>query len=90
MTEFEPLERYLLGRSPQAVRPLEIQFNTLRGDLTAGLKGEELSARLDALSSEVETLIGRLETRPAGHVRPGVLRVARHDRARRGSRSSWS
>ena len=33
MTEFEPLERYLMGRSPQAVRPLEIQFNSLRGDL---------------------------------------------------------
>ena len=42
MTEFEPIERYLLGRSPQSVRPLEIQFNTLRGDLAAGLKGDEL------------------------------------------------
>ena len=49
MTDFEPLERYLLGRSPQDVRPLEIQFNALRGDLTAGLKGEELSARFEAL-----------------------------------------
>ncbi len=41
MTEFEPLERYLLGRSPQSVRPLEIEFNSLRGDLTAGLTGRE-------------------------------------------------
>ncbi len=49
MTDFEPLERYLLGRRPQAVRPLEIEFNQLRGDVSAGLKGDELSARLDLL-----------------------------------------
>jgi high-affinity iron transporter len=73
MTEFEPLERYLLGRSPQEVRPLEIQFNTLRGDLTAGLKGEKLSARLSALATEVETLIGRLEARPTGTFAPAFF-----------------
>ncbi len=50
MTEFEPLERYLLGRSPQSIQPLEVQFNTLRGDLFAGLKGTELTDRLDRLS----------------------------------------
>ncbi len=82
MTEFEPLERYLLGRSPQDVRPLEIQFNTLRGDLTAGLKGEKLSARLERLG-----LRSRDRDRPARgpadrDVRAGVLRVAGHDRAR--------
>ena len=89
MTEFEPLERYLLGRSPQAVRPLEIQFNTLRGDLTAGLKGEELAARLEAFSSEVETLIGRLEARPPA--RSGRRSSRRSSRScARGSRSSWS
>ena len=43
MTDFEPIERYLLGRSPQSVRPLEIQFNALRGEISAGLKGEELA-----------------------------------------------
>jgi len=73
MTEFEPLERYLLGRSPQAVRPLEIQFNSLRGDLAAGLKGEKLSARLSALASEVETLIGRLEAQPTGTFAPAFF-----------------
>jgi high-affinity iron transporter len=66
MTDFEPLERYLFGRRPQAVRPLEITFNTLRGDLRAGLKGEHLAARLDALASEVESLVAALEARPAG------------------------
>jgi high-affinity iron transporter len=73
MTEFEPLERYLFGRSPQDVRPLEIQFNTLRGDLAAGLKGEKLSARLSALGTEVETLIDRLETRPTGTFAPAFF-----------------
>ena len=51
MTDFEPLERYLLGRSPQDVRPLEIQFNALRGDLTAGLKGQSWRRRSKALTS---------------------------------------
>ena len=72
-SEFEPLERYLLGRSPQEVRPLEIQFNTLRGDLAAGLKGEKLSARLSALATEVETLIGRLEAQPTGTFAPAFF-----------------
>jgi high-affinity iron transporter len=66
MMDFEPLERYLFGRSPQAVRPLEIQFNTLRGDLRAGLKGEELAARLDGLNSEIENLVAGLEAKPSG------------------------
>jgi high-affinity iron transporter len=66
MMDFEPLERYLFGRKPDAVRPLEIQFNTLRGDLRAGLKGEELAARLDGLASEIEHLIASLEAQPAG------------------------
>ena len=73
MTDFEPLERYLLGRSPQAVRPLEIQFNSLRGDLTAGLKGKELSARIEALSTAVETVIVGLEARPVGIFGPAFV-----------------
>lgn len=73
MMEFEPLERYLLGRSPQEVRPLEIQFNALRGDLAAGLKGEQLSARLSSLATEVETLIGRLEAQPTGRFAPAFF-----------------
>src|SRR5262249_47731172 len=66
LTDFEPLERYLFGRSPQSVRPLEMQFNTLRGDLSAGLKGPLLAARLDAISSEVEGLVSKLEARTVG------------------------
>jgi high-affinity iron transporter len=66
MTEFEPLERYLMGRDPQAVRPLEMQFNSLRGDLAVGLLGDKLSTRVDGLTSDVEKLVDRLESRPVG------------------------
>ncbi len=66
MREFELLERYLYGRSPQSVRPLEVQFNALRGDLTAGLKGEKLAGRLDQLTVEVGDLVARLEAKPVG------------------------
>jgi FTR1 family protein len=66
MTEFEPIERYLYGRSPQSVRPLEVRFNTLRGDLSGGLKGATLAGRLDTLDSEVKDLVARLEAKPAG------------------------
>ncbi len=66
MTDFEPFERYLMGRSPQSIRPLEVQFNAIRGEISSGLKGEPLTARLDRLYAEVESLTARLEARPAG------------------------
>jgi high-affinity iron transporter len=65
-TEFEPLERYLLGRSPQDIKPLEVQFHALRGELSAGLKGEELTRRFQRLTAQVGGLVDRLEARPAG------------------------
>jgi high-affinity iron transporter len=65
-TEFEPLERYLEGHQPRSVKPLEIQFSALRGDLSAGLNGEKLADRLDALALEVEHMINQFEARPAG------------------------
>ena len=65
-SEFEPLERYLMGRKPQEVRPLEAQFLALRGDLAAGLKGEELTRRFEGLATQVEGLVDQLEARPAG------------------------
>ena len=66
MMDFEPLERYFLGRRPQAVQPLEMQFNGLRGDVSAGLNNEDLAARLDNLFRQVESLVAELETQPAG------------------------
>ena len=66
MTDFEPIERYLMGRSPQSIRPLEIRFSELRGEITGGLKGEELAGRLDRMTADVEALILKLEARPVG------------------------
>ena len=64
MNDFEPIERYLLGRSPQSVRPLEIQFNAIRGEISSGLKGEALA---DAARSA-----GRRRSRPwSPSSRPG-------------------
>jgi high-affinity iron transporter len=66
MNDFEPFERYLMGRSPESIRPLEAQFNAIRGEITSGLKGEPLAEGLDRLFGEVESLVVRLEARPAG------------------------
>ncbi len=81
MTQFEPLERYLLGRSPQEVRPLEIQFNNLRGALSGGLKGEALDQQLGDLHPGRD--LDHPARGPAGRaVRAGVFRFAHHDPAR--------
>ena len=66
MNDFEPIERYLLGRSPQSVRPLEIEFNAIRGAISTGLKGEALAARLDRLDATVGALTADVEARPVG------------------------
>lgn len=66
MTDFEPIERYLLGRSPESIRPLEIRFNRIRGEVSGGLKGEALAGRLDSLYTEVQDLVAKQESRPAG------------------------
>jgi high-affinity iron transporter len=66
MTEFEPLERRLFAYSPQDIRALEIRFNSLRGELSGGLKGQELATQVDSLVSDVEALLAKVEARPAG------------------------
>ncbi len=45
----------------------------MRGDLTAGLKGEELASRIEALLTAVKTVIDGLETRPAGAFGPAFV-----------------
>jgi len=64
--EFEPLERFLNVRNPLVVRPLEAQFNAIRGDVGAGLKGRGLGDRLDALHSATAAAIGRASAHAAG------------------------
>ncbi len=66
MTEFEPIERYLMGRDPRAIRPFELRWNKLRGELTAGLSGDPLQERLKNLESDVERELGLIEARPTG------------------------
>ena len=79
MTDFEPLERYLLGRRPQEVRPLEIQFNRLRGDVSGGLKGEELhGAARSALRARSRAWSPSSKlSRPAGLARRSWRRSSR-------------
>jgi high-affinity iron transporter len=66
MTEFEPLERRLFAYGPQDIRNLEIRFNTLRGEISGGIKGQELAARVDSLTADVQVLLDRVAARPTG------------------------
>ncbi len=66
MTEFEPLERRLLAYSPQDILALERRFNSLRGELSDGLKGQKLATQVNSLVSDVETLLATVEARPTG------------------------
>jgi high-affinity iron transporter len=67
---FEPLERFILARQPTDVQPLEARFNTVRGRVGAGLKGNELAAALGDLQDEVKGVLGRSEARGAGAFGP--------------------
>jgi high-affinity iron transporter len=69
-TDFEPVERALNVRKPQEVRPLEARFNALRGEVGAGLKGDELAAKLADLRGRVEGALGRMEGQAAGSFGP--------------------
>ncbi len=57
--EFEPLERFIAARRPAAVRPLEIQFNAIRGEVGQGLKGQALQGRLAGLFAEAKSAVDR-------------------------------
>lgn len=65
-TDFEPLERILNSRNPAEVRPLEIQYNRIRGEVGSGLKGEKLAAELADLQGRVTLALGRVEQQSAG------------------------
>jgi high-affinity iron transporter len=54
---FDPLERRLLARRPQAIRPLEARFNATRGRIGQGLKGTELKTELARLQQDVVSAI---------------------------------
>ncbi len=56
---FDPLERRLLTRRPQEIRPLEAQFSALRGRIGTGLKGDELTTELASLRKGISDAIER-------------------------------
>jgi high-affinity iron transporter len=64
--EFEPIELFVSGRKPEDVRPLEVQFNAIRGEIAGGLSGDALSARLDKLVDQVEGALGRSDAKASG------------------------
>jgi high-affinity iron transporter len=49
---FEPIERLLFLRNPGAIQPLEARFATLRGQVDAGLRGDELDSTLSAIHQD--------------------------------------
>ena len=67
---FEPLERFIAARMPQDVRPLEVRFSALRGEVGTGLKGKPLAATLAGLQTEVESALARSAAEPAGTFGP--------------------
>ncbi len=68
--DFEPLERRLGISRPQDIPPLEQAFQSIRGEVGAGLKGDALGRRLDVLQDEVDAAIGRGRTLAAGTFGP--------------------
>jgi high-affinity iron transporter len=71
--QFEPLERYIAARQPQEVRPLENLFTTIRGEISAGKKGQELADRLRLLEVEVEKSLARSEAAAVGTFAPAFV-----------------
>ena len=71
--DFEPLERMLNTRSPQAVKPLEAQFNAIRGHVDAGVSGSELAAKLDNLRLDVTRAVTAANSALAGSFSPAFV-----------------
>ncbi len=68
--EFEPLERFIAVHKPGDVRPLELRFNEIRGEVGQGLKGEKLGSRLLALHNETTSTLNRSRSIPEGAFGP--------------------
>ena len=64
--DFEPIERLLNVRAPQAVRTLEARFNTIRGQIEGGTGGSTLVARLDDLRAEIDLAVTSANSAVAG------------------------
>ena len=71
--DFEPLERLLNIRSPQAVAPLEAQFNAIRGQIDSGTAGAALAGKLDGLRADINAAVTAANTALAGSFAPAFL-----------------
>lgn len=67
---FEPIEAAIASQAPQDVRPLEIEFNAIRGEVGSGSKGGALAARLDGFQVDVDAALERVEGRASGSFAP--------------------
>ena len=70
---FEPLERLLVSRRPQDVRPLEIRFNALRGRISSGFQGAPLASSLAELQQDIFVSVDSAIAAPAGSFLPAFL-----------------
>ena len=71
--DFEPLERLLNTRSPQAIKALEAQFNAIRGHVDSGMAGPELAIKLDALRLDVTRAVTAANSALAGSFSPAFM-----------------
>lgn len=65
-SHFESLEQFVEARQPRGGRRLELQFNAIRGEVGAGLKGPALAMRLDGLRTVVDKLLRESAAQPSG------------------------
>ena len=71
--DFEPLERMLNTRSPQAVAPLEARFNAIRGGIDSGMAGARLREQLGELRLAIDTTVTRASQALAGSFSPAFV-----------------
>ena len=68
--EFEPIERFVAARKPQDVRPLEVRFNAIRGEVGAGLKGRRSPRPSPACGRRSRTPWAAARPRPPARLAP--------------------
>ncbi len=71
--DFEPLERMLNTRSPQAVAPLEARFNMIRGRIDSGVAGSTLAGHLDELQVAISESVTRASAAMVGSFGPAFV-----------------
>ena len=70
---FQPIEDDLKILVPGVVLPLESRFNTLRGLVNLGLKGDDLDRSLTELRSDIGREVGQMDAASTGGFTPAFL-----------------